>query len=273
MVRFPRLVLSISLAVAAVALPSLAHAAQDGDYEVRNGDTLFGIATELGVPLSDLLEVNGLTLTSLIVPGQQLDVPGSTSGGSTGARGATYTVVAGDSLSGIAARHQVSLSSLFTVNGMTLNSLITPGMELRLPSGAAATSTAATSAPSSPADAVVAYALAQMGKPYRFFTAGPDAYDCSGLTMMAYRSIGVSLVHHSGTQAQQGSAVDFWNEPLRAGDLVFLDGDWNGEIDHVGMALGPTTWVQASQSHHAVVTGPLPSRSVIIAVRRFVTTD
>ncbi|CAN5619479.1 C40 family peptidase [soil metagenome] len=269
MARFPRLVVSISLAAAALALPSVARAAGDGDYVVRNGDTLFGIAAELGVPLANLLEVNGLTLTSLIVPGQHLDVPATTSGGSAPASVATYTVMAGDSLSGIAARHQVSLASLLAANGMTANSLISPGMEVQLPSGADASNATAAIA-SSPTDAVVDYAVAQMGKPYRFFTAGPDAYDCSGLTMMAYRTIGVSLVHHSGTQVEQGTAVDYWNEPLRAGDLVFLDGDWNGEIDHVGMALGPTTWVHASESHDAVVTGPLPPKSVIIAVRRFV---
>ena len=48
---------------------------------------------------------------------------------------------------------------------------------------------------------------------------------------------------------------------------MFLDGDWNGEIDHVGIALGPTTWVQASKTHDVVMTGPLPPRSVTIAVR------
>lgn len=269
MVRFPRLIVSISLAAAALTLPAVANAAEDSVYVVHDGDTLSGIAIELGVPLADLLQVNGLTLTSLIVPGQNLEVPGATSGGSGGAAGATHTVVAGDSLSGIAARYQVSLASLLSVNGLTASSLITPGTELLLPAGADS-APAATATPSSPTDPVVAYALAQMGTPYRFFTAGPDTYDCSGLTMMAYRGIGISLVHHSGTQAQQGTAVDFWHEPLRAGDLVFLDGDWDGEIDHVGMALGPTTWVHASESHGAVVTGSLPSKSVIIAVRRFV---
>ena len=103
-----------------------------------------------------------------------------------------------------------------------------------------------------------------------FFTAGPGAFDCSGLTMAAYSRVGVSLIHQAASQARRGRAVDFWSQPIKAGDLVFLDGDWDGTIDHVGMALGPTTWVQASQSHDRVMTGPLPPRSVIIAVRRLV---
>ena len=73
------------------------------------------------------------------------------------------------------------------------------------------------------------FALAQVGKPYTFFTSGPADFDCSGLTLAAYAQIGVSLVHHAATQAQQGTEVDFWNHSIRAGDLVFLDGDWDGQ--------------------------------------------
>ena len=112
---------------------------------------------------------------------------------------------------------------------------------------------------SGPAAAAISFALAQVGKPYVFFTAGPGAFDCSGLTMAAYSRVGVSLIHQAASQARRGRAVDFWSQPIKAGDLVFLDGDWDGTIDHVGMALGPTTWVQASQSHDRVMTGPLPS--------------
>ena len=52
-------------------------------------------------------------------------------------------------------------------------------------------------------DRVIAYALAQVGKPYRFFTRGPDSFDCSGLTLAAYAQIGIRLVHYSGAQACQ----------------------------------------------------------------------
>jgi len=185
------------------------------------------------------------------------------------ADGGTYTVNDGDTLSGIAARYDVSLALLLALNDLSVTSLITPGMSLALPADAATPGPAQ----SGPIGTVVDYALAQVGKPYQFFTAGPAMFDCSGLTMAAYARVGVTLVHHSPTQAQQGSAVDYWNGPIRSGDLVFLDSDWDGVIDHVGLALNATTWVQASQSHGAVVTGPLPPRRVIVAVRRFVPTD
>jgi cell wall-associated NlpC family hydrolase len=266
MARWSSLVAGSALsALALVALPTVVSA-DAGEYVVTNGDTLVGIAAEAGVPLSALLAANGMTTSSLIVPGQHLVLPDASESATWG--GATYTVVAGDTLSRIASRAGVGLGALLTVNGMSATSLITPGMEIRLPAGARAPSSG-WAATGTAVDRVVQYALAQVGKPYTFFTRGPVEFDCSGLTLAAYAQAGVGLVHHAATQARQGTAVDFWNGSIEAGDLVFLDGDWDGEIDHVGMALGGGSWVQASQSHDVVMTGPLPPRSVIIAVRRY----
>ena len=108
-----------------------------------------------------------------------------------------------------------------------------------------------------------------MGKPYRFFAAGPDAFDCSGLTLAAYAQIGVTLVHYSAFQARQGSAVEFTHEAIRPGDLVFMDTDNDGIINHVGIAIDSTTWIQAARPGDVVRMGPIPPRSMIAAVRRF----
>ena len=268
MVRLTPVILGVTL-TAALALPGVVSAADD-DYVVAEGDTLVGIAAEEGVPLRALLAANGLTVDSLIVPGQHLVVPDVPEAAPT--PGPAYTVAAGDTLSGIASRAGVSLRALLAVNGMTATTLITPGMEIRLPAGANVPSQASAgrSSTGTAVDRVVNFALAQVGKPYTFFTKGPSEFDCSGLTLAAYAQVGVSLVHHAATQATQGRAVDFWNDPIKAGDLVFLDGDWDGNIDHVGVALGSGMWVQATKTHDTVMTGPLPPRSVIIAVRRYV---
>jgi cell wall-associated NlpC family hydrolase len=124
-----------------------------------------------------------------------------------------------------------------------------------------------------PIDTVVAFAKAQVGKPYQFFTAGPDTFDCSGLTLASYRQIGVSLTHQSLAQSKQGRAVDWTVEPIKAGDLVFMYSSRNPSvISHVGLAISPTRWVHAPRPGDVVREGPLPPASRIIAVRRFVET-
>jgi peptidoglycan DL-endopeptidase CwlO len=66
---------------------------------------------------------------------------------------------------------------------------------------------------------VIRYAYAQLGKPYRWGATGPDAFDCSGLTMMAWAQAGVSLPHSS--RAQIGIGRQVTRSELQPGDLIF----------------------------------------------------
>lgn len=257
-------------------------------YTVVSGDALSTIAHRHGVGLSSLLQVNGLEMTSLIMPGQQLEIPAGGTAPETaprtepeapapsgGGSALTYTVVAGDALSIIAARHGVSLSALLQTSGLTLDSVIMPGQQLQLPAHATAPEEPpaapvdAPSASSSPLETVVNYARAQVGKPYLFFTKGPDTFDCSGLTLAAYAQAGVSLVHYSAAQATQGSAVDFENEPIQAGDLVFQKRRGSKTINHVGIAISSTTWIHATGPGDTVSMGQIPDKSTIAEVRRY----
>jgi LysM repeat protein len=246
-----------------------------GSYAVRAGDSLGGIARRHGVSLSALLGVNGFTASSLIVPGQSITLPaGATAPAAPAApaappTGGSYAVRAGDSLARIAQRYGVTLDALLRVNGFSASSLIVPGQSIALPAGAAPQAPTATPTGTS-VDAAVNWALAQQGKPYQFFTAGPASFDCSGLTKAAYAQIGVTLIHQSASQARQGRAVDFMNEPIQAGDLIFLITRDNEVINHVGMAISSTQWIHAPGTGQAVRVGSIPSKSVITAVRRYV---
>ncbi len=80
---------------------------------------------------------------------------------------------------------------------------------------------------------VVFTALRQVGDPYIFNTEGPDRFDCSGLTLYAWRTAGVSLAHYSFTQRSQVPAAD--PAALTPGDLVFNLRSTGG---HVMMSLG-----------------------------------
>ncbi|MEW6729926.1 MAG: LysM peptidoglycan-binding domain-containing protein [Acidobacteriota bacterium] len=120
-------------------------------YTVKSGDTLSEIAQRNGVSLSSLIAANPqIKNPSLIFPGQQINVPAS--GAKTGnlsglpvARatapsespsGGKYTVKSGDTLSGIAERKGISLSSLMKANPQIKNpSMIFVGQQINLPGG------------------------------------------------------------------------------------------------------------------------------------------
>jgi cell wall-associated NlpC family hydrolase len=69
------------------------------------------------------------------------------------------------------------------------------------------------------ADRAIAFAQAQLGDPYVWGAAGPDAWDCSGLTLQAWAQAGVYLPHYSVAQYYAGSPISA--SELRPGDLVF----------------------------------------------------
>ena len=86
---------------------------------------------------------------------------------------------------------------------------------------------------------VVAFALAQLGKAYVWAAAGPNAYDCSGLTVAAWATVGVQLLHYTGDQQHEGQAVS--PGTLEPGDLVLVPGSDSpgpGIAGHVGLYLG-----------------------------------
>jgi cell wall-associated NlpC family hydrolase len=86
---------------------------------------------------------------------------------------------------------------------------------------------------------VVAYVIAQLGKPYVWGAAGPDTFDCSGLTQAAWATVGVPLLHYTVDQQNEGLAVT--PAQLAAGDLVLIPGSDSpgpGLAGHVGVYLG-----------------------------------
>ena len=254
-------------------------------YVVAKNDSLTGIASKAKVKFTDLLAVNGFKATSVILPGQVIVLPdaavtvapsansAAVAAVPTVASGATYTVVKNDSLSGIASKAKVSLSSFLAVNGFTKTSVILPGQVVKLPEGAniASTNAAAAVTTSAPSrlQAVLDFAKAQIGKPYAFGKAGPTSYDCSGLTLAAFAQVKVSLPHQSLAQSKLGSAVDWRVTGVQAGDLVFTFSTKNqSQISHVGIAISATQWIEAPYTGGAVRISSLPSASKIQAVRR-----
>jgi cell wall-associated NlpC family hydrolase len=100
---------------------------------------------------------------------------------------------------------------------------------------------AAPARPSPRADAAVAYARRQLGKPYRWAADGPAAFDCSGLTWASWRAAGVTIPR---TAAGQLAGLPPARGPLRPGDLLIYR--TNGPSRrHVAIVAGPGRMIEA----------------------------
>ena len=246
-------------------------------YTVVKNDSLGGIARKTNVNLAGLLQVNNFVLTSVILPGQIINLPTSSTNMTSNAI-TTYTVVKNDSLTGIAKKAQVTLSSFLKINGFSKSSVIMPGQVVKLPAGHLFSAPAPAPAPA-PASVtptvdariqtVMDFAMAQIGKPYAFATAGPLTYDCSGLVRASFATVKINLPHQSLLQSTYGTAVDWKSTPIQKGDLVFAFSSRSSQqIGHVGIAISATQWIVAPYTGTTVSISRLPSTDKIQAVRR-----
>ncbi len=100
----------------------------------------------------------------------------------------------------------------------------------------------------------IKYAVSKVpGGQYVWGAAGPSSFDCSGLMLAAYRSVGVSLPHSSTAQSRIGRPVS--RSELKPGDLIF----WYHPIHHVGMYIGNGKIVHARNPRSDLVIQTLAS--------------
>ena len=103
----------------------------------------------------------------------------------------------------------------------------------------------------------ITYALAQLGKPYLWGGTGPVAFDCSGLTMMAWAQAGVTLRHYTGDQINEGRPVASYAE-ISPGDLVLVPGSDGTVVDpgHVGLYIGDGLVESAVDVQYGIIVQP-----------------
>ncbi|WP_432835494.1 NlpC/P60 family protein [Dactylosporangium sp. CA-092794] len=105
------------------------------------------------------------------------------------------------------------------------------------------------------AGTAVNFAKAQLGKPYKWGAAGPSSYDCSGLTMAAWKQAGVTLPHNAASQWSQVAHIP--RGSLAPGDLVFYNG-----LGHVGIYVGNDTIIHAPHTGTVVQYAPIGVDSI-----------
>ncbi len=111
------------------------------------------------------------------------------------------------------------------------------------------------------AQAAIDFLMAQVGDAYVYGAAGPDAWDCSGLTMLAWAQAGVSLPHSSSAQYSTGTRIA--ESDLQPGDLVF----YYSPISHVEMYIGNGMIAGAANPGAGVRVASLHSMPYVGAVR------
>ena len=179
----------------------------------------------------------------------------------------------GDTLWSLARHYHTTVAVLQSLNGLGTSTLIYAGRELRLPTTAdihaGSTATPAGKAPAAvgktvvkgDAAAAVAFAKAQLGKPYAWGGSGPSAFDCSGLVMRAWQAGGVTLPRTTYEQVHAGRQIT--RAELEPGDLVFSNGD-----GHVQLYIGGGQVIEAPHAGGRVRIAPLPAASVVDAYVR-----
>ena len=98
--------------------------------------------------------------------------------------------------------------------------------------------------PAPGAPLAIAYAEAQLGKPYQWGGAGPDSFDCSGLVMMAWEQAGVYFPHLAQDQYDMTERIPF--SDLLPGDLVFFGTPT--DVHHVGLYIGNGEMIDAPET-------------------------
>jgi cell wall-associated NlpC family hydrolase len=107
----------------------------------------------------------------------------------------------------------------------------------------------------------VEWAYKELGKPYQWGAAGPDSFDCSGLTQYVWAKAGVYLDHYTGSQWNEGQHVS--QSQLQPGDLVFFGSD----LHHVGIYIGNGNMIEAPHTGANVRISPYDRPDYAGAVR------
>lgn len=121
--------------------------------------------------------------------------------------------------------------------------------------------------PNEAAAQVIAFARAQLGKPYQWGATGPGAYDCSGLTQAAYASAGIAIPRTAADQWHHQPHIPHGQQ--QPGDLVFFITDGTpADPGHVAIVLDNTHMIAAPHTGTTIQIQNYPSRTDLVGFAR-----
>lgn len=271
---------AVLLIVVALILSSLPSAA--ASYKIKQGDTLWTIASKHHTTVAKLVKANHIRETSILALGKALTIPGKASAkrehskhiqASKPNRNVRYDVHVKASSACLrsapkSSSHRVALLT----TGTTLKLLARDGKwaKVALPNGVRGfiyrpllaggvgssnhSNRVASSQPDRHDHSLIQTALACRGAHYRRGGTSRGGFDCSGFTRYVYAKYGIPLPHSSAAQAGRGTSVS--RSDLQPGDLVFFATSRRG-ISHVGIYIGNGNFVHAESRGQGVTVDSL----------------
>jgi LysM repeat protein len=235
-------------------------AASSVSYKVVKGDTLSGIANRYKVSVAQIMSWNNLS-SSTIRLGQVLKIQKAAaavkpapapaapavSAPAPVVSAGTYTVVKGDTLTGIAIRHGISVTQIMNWNSLT-SSTIRLGQKLKVQNMVVATQPTpkpvsnTVPAPSGTAGNLISIATSQVGTPYVWGGAAVGGFDCSGYIYYVFNQAGIKIPR-TDTTGFDARSYDISNPQI--GDLVFFANTYKPGISHMGIYLGNNNFIHA----------------------------
>ncbi|HZK43597.1 MAG TPA: NlpC/P60 family protein [Syntrophomonadaceae bacterium] len=230
-------------------------------YVVKQGDSLWKIATNNNLTTNDLKRFNNLE-TDLIKIGQKLVLKNTTNENInpvTKARTATptitsdshktYVIQTGDNLWSIAKKHNTTVEAIKEINHLTSDALYA-GQQLSI-------SSVVKNVQENPSrggipfqgDRLIGVASQYLGTPYRYGGQSPAGFDCSGFTSYIFNQFSIKMNRTAAGQYSHGIAVSKAN--LAVGDLVFFGGGKG--INHVGIYRGNGQFIHSSSPRNGGV--------------------
>lgn len=235
-------------------------------YKVVKGDTLSGIAIRHKASVAQLMDWNKLSSSTIRI-GQVINIqnvaavvaqpaapvaapaPAPVAAPAPVSSTGAYTIVKGDTLSGVAIRHGISVTQLMNWNNLT-SSMIRIGQVLKVQNTVVATQPDPTPTPvSNPVPELagtvgqlISIATAQLGTPYVWGGSSVGGFDCSGYIYYAFNKAGIKLPR-TNTNGYDARSYDISNPQV--GDLVFFANTYKPGISHMGIYLGNNNFIHA----------------------------
>lgn len=259
----------VAFSAAALLSGLFVSSASASTYTVKKGDTLTKIAKKYDLTVNKLKELNNLKSNTIYVNQKLVTSTSKAKKETTAAKAtvsiknektATYKVVAGDTLTKIANKHNLTLGELKQLNNLS-STVIKVGDTLIVSSSSTETiidlpeekKPSANTYENGPSiDKVIAEAKKVIGTPYSWAGSTPAGFDCSGFVYYAFKQAGYSISRHSSsTYYALGKKV---SSPQR-GDLVFFaTGSNRSVINHLGIYLGDNQFIHASSSKGVMIS-------------------